>query len=80
MLYKFMTTIILTACFNDFRSLTNVEEITNFKYLSFINVSHNHLDLNALDVLRELEYVVVVRADHNNVDSLCLSPMPYLQV
>ncbi|KAF0760340.1 leucine-rich repeat-containing protein 23-like [Aphis craccivora] len=64
----------------DHRSLTNIEEIINFKYLSFINVSHNNLNLDALDVLRELEYVVVVRADHNNVDSLCLSPMPYLQV
>ncbi|KAL5244510.1 hypothetical protein ACI65C_011920 [Semiaphis heraclei] len=64
----------------DNRNLTNIEEITNFKYLSYINVSHNHLDLDALDVLRELGYVVVLQADHNNIDSLCLSPMPYLQV
>ncbi|KAL4131742.1 hypothetical protein QTP88_009014 [Uroleucon formosanum] len=63
----------------DNRNLTNIEEITKFKYLSLINVSHNHLGLDALDVLRELQYVVVVQADHNNVDSLCLSPMPYLQ-
>jgi len=62
------------------RNLTNIEEVANFKYLSIINVSHNHLDLNGLDVLRGLEYVVEILADHNVVQSLCLSSMAYLQV
>ncbi|VVC36905.1 Leucine-rich repeat,Leucine-rich repeat domain, L domain-like [Cinara cedri] len=62
------------------RNLTNIEEITHFKYLSLIDLSYNHLDLISLDVLRDLVHVVFVQADHNVVNSLCLTSLPYLQV
>ncbi|XP_050432697.1 leucine-rich repeat-containing protein 23-like [Adelges cooleyi] len=62
------------------RELTNIEVIPSFKFLSFVNVSCNYLDLEALDVLKGLENALIIYADHNSVESLHLTSMPYLKV
>lgn len=62
------------------RDLTNIDIISNFKYLSFINVSYNYLNSKALDSLKNLPHVLLIYADNNLVESLHLTPMPHLKV
>lgn len=62
------------------RKLTNVRTILNFKHVLFVDVAGNFLDLDALQVLTELPYLILLKADRNITESAALNPAPFLQV
>lgn len=45
-----------------------------------MDVGGNFLDLDALQVLTELPYLILLRAERNIVESAALNPAPFLQV
>ncbi|XP_031768401.2 leucine-rich repeat-containing protein 23-like [Galleria mellonella] len=60
--------------------LTDLSGIKSFKHLQFVDVSNNSLDLDALQVLTELPFLVLIQADKNVLYSAALKKMKYLQV
>ncbi|KAJ8928377.1 hypothetical protein NQ314_019042 [Rhamnusium bicolor] len=62
------------------KKLTDVAIILNFKHVLFVDLSGNFLNLDALQVLSGMPFMIFLRADRNRIESAALSPMPYLQV
>lgn len=60
--------------------LTDISAISHFKHLQFVDVSNNHLELEALQAVTELPFLVLIHADHNALQSAALRKMKYLQV
>lgn len=54
--------------------------IINFKHLFFVDVSGNFLDLDALQILAQLPFLIALRAQRNRIESAALETMPFLQV
>ncbi|XP_059060685.1 leucine-rich repeat-containing protein 23-like isoform X2 [Achroia grisella] len=61
-------------------SLTDISGLKYYKHLQFVDVSDNHLDLDALQVLTDLQFLVLIHADKNILHSAALKKMKYLQV
>ncbi|KAK9887197.1 hypothetical protein WA026_021039 [Henosepilachna vigintioctopunctata] len=64
---------------NDMK-LTDISKITCFKHVLFVDVSGNFLELEALQILCELPYLILLKAERNKITSAALNPCPYLQV
>ncbi|XP_044263080.1 leucine-rich repeat-containing protein 23-like [Tribolium madens] len=62
------------------RKLTDVSIILRFKHVLFLDLSGNYLTTDALQVLTEMPFLILLKAERNRVDSAALKPMPYLQV
>ncbi|KAJ8941317.1 hypothetical protein NQ318_017857 [Aromia moschata] len=62
------------------KKLTDVSTILNFKHVLFLDLGGNHLDLNALQVLSGMAFLIYLKAERNRVESAALDPMHYLQV
>lgn len=60
--------------------LTNISAIKSFRHLQFVDVSHNNLDLEALQDVTELPFLVLIHADNNRLNSAALKKMKYMQV
>lgn len=60
--------------------LTDISSIKYFKHLQFVDVSNNNLELEALQAVTELPFLVLIHADHNALYSAALRKMKYLQV
>ncbi|CAH0701994.1 unnamed protein product [Spodoptera exigua] len=60
--------------------LTRIDAIRSFKNIMFLDVSNNCLDIQALQVIAELPYLILIHADDNKLSSAELKPMKYLQV
>lgn len=61
-------------------SLTDIAAIKCFKHLQFVDVSNNHIDLDMLQAVTELPYLVLIHADKNLLHSAALKKTKYLQV
>lgn len=61
-------------------NLTSIVTIKTFRHLQFLDVSNNHIDLDSLQVVSELPYLVLIHADKNLLHSAALKKMKYLQV
>ncbi|KOB70007.1 putative axonemal leucine-rich repeat protein [Operophtera brumata] len=61
-------------------SLTDIGAIKSFKHLQFVDVSNNFLDLDSLQPVTELPYLVLIHADKNLLNSVALKKTKYLQV
>lgn len=72
--------LTVNVCFSFCRKLTDVRTILNFKHVLFVDVSGNYLTLDALQVLTEMPYLVLLKAERNLVESAALQRMPFLQV
>lgn len=59
--------------------LTDVTKILAFKHVLFVDVSGNRLDQEALDVLADMPYLVLLKAERNVIGGASFRPMPYLQ-
>lgn len=62
------------------RKLTDISTILNFKHVLFVDVSRNYLDLDALQALTAMPFLVLLKAERNKIESAALKPMHYLQV
>ncbi|CAG9766660.1 unnamed protein product [Ceutorhynchus assimilis] len=62
------------------RKLTEVSTILNFKHVLFLDLSGNLLNLEALQVLAQMPFLLWLTANRNRVESGALQEMPYLQV
>lgn len=60
--------------------LTDISIIAHFKHVLFIDLSGNLLNVNALQILIELPYLVYLKVEKNRLDSGALMQMQYLQV
>lgn len=60
--------------------LTDITSIKYFQHLQFVDVSDNYLDLEALQVVTEIPFLVLIHADKNKLESAALKKMKYLQV
>ncbi|KAL3277206.1 hypothetical protein HHI36_012556 [Cryptolaemus montrouzieri] len=60
--------------------LTDITKITCFKHVLFVDVSGNYLELEALQVLCEMPFLILLKAERNKLTSAALNPCPYLQV
>ncbi|XP_030035386.1 leucine-rich repeat-containing protein 23-like [Manduca sexta] len=69
----------LKATLTDMK-LTDITAIKSFKHLQFLNVSNNFLDLEALQVITQLQFLILIQADKNNLYSVALKKMKYMQV
>lgn len=61
-------------------SLKNIEAITYFKHLQFVDISDNSLTIEAMQCLAKLPYLLLIHADRNNAVSAVFKRMKYLQV
>ncbi|XP_052737520.1 leucine-rich repeat-containing protein 23-like [Bicyclus anynana] len=61
-------------------SLTNISAIKSFQHLQFVDVSDNCLDLENLQAVTELPFLVLIHADKNLLYSAALKRMKYMQV
>ncbi|KAJ8725444.1 hypothetical protein PYW08_003627 [Mythimna loreyi] len=59
--------------------MTNIRAIRRYRHLMFLDVSNNCLDLDALQVIAELPYLILIHADNNKLTSAAIKPMKYLQ-
>ncbi|CAH1119342.1 unnamed protein product [Phaedon cochleariae] len=62
------------------KKLTDITIVVNFKHLLFLDLSDNYLNLEALQVVSKLPYLIFLRAERNRVESVGLERMSYLQV
>ncbi|XP_023013747.2 leucine-rich repeat-containing protein 23 [Leptinotarsa decemlineata] len=62
------------------KKLTDISIIANFKHLLFVDLSGNLLNLEALEVLTQLPFLIFLKAERNRIESASLQCMPYLQV
>lgn len=62
------------------KKLTDVSVILNFKHVLFLDLSGNLLNLEALQVLANMPFLIMLKADRNRVESAALDTIPYLQV
>ncbi|KAG5882096.1 hypothetical protein JTB14_017515 [Gonioctena quinquepunctata] len=62
------------------KKLTDISVIENFKHLLFLDLSGNFLNLEALEVLAKLPYLLFIKAERNRIESAALPCMPFLQV
>ncbi|XP_045469596.1 leucine-rich repeat-containing protein 23-like [Harmonia axyridis] len=60
--------------------LTDISKITCFKHVLFVDVSGNFLELGALQILCEMPFLILLKAERNKITSAALDPCPYLQV
>lgn len=60
--------------------LTDIEIISNFKHVLYVDLSGNFLNLEALQPVCKLPYLLYLKAERNKIESAALTPMPYLQV
>ncbi|XP_076260575.1 leucine-rich repeat-containing protein 23-like [Rhynchophorus ferrugineus] len=60
--------------------LTDVSIILSFKHVLFVDLSGNFLNLDALQVLCKMPFLILLKADRNRVESGSLNSMPYLQM
>ncbi|CAH2217349.1 jg5658 [Pararge aegeria aegeria] len=61
-------------------SLTNISAIRSFQHLQFVNFSNNNLDLESLQDVTALPFLVLIHADKNVLYSAALKKMKYMQV
>ncbi|XP_018576488.1 leucine-rich repeat-containing protein 23-like [Anoplophora glabripennis] len=61
------------------RKLTDISIILNFKHVLFIDLSDNFLNLDALQVLSGMPFLLYLKVERNKVESAALEPMYYLQ-
>lgn len=54
--------------------------ILNFKHVLFVDISGNFLNLEAVDVLADMPFLVYLKAERNVIESAALRPIPFLQV
>lgn len=59
--------------------LTSIRAVKRYKNLMFLDVSDNLLELDALQVITELPYLILIHADNNKLYSAAIKPMKYLQ-
>ncbi|KAJ8985723.1 hypothetical protein NQ317_014374 [Molorchus minor] len=62
------------------RKLTDVSTILNFKHVLFLDLSGNYLNLEGLQVLSGMPFLIYLNSDRNIVESAALNPIYYLQV
>lgn len=60
--------------------LTNIEAITCFKHLQFVDVSNNYLNIQRLQPVTELPFLILLQADNNELSTAALKKCKYLQV
>lgn len=60
--------------------LTNIVAITCFKQLQFVDFSNNKLDIQRLQPVTELPFLVYLQADKNQLYTAALKRCKYLQV
>ncbi|XP_034840310.1 leucine-rich repeat-containing protein 23-like [Maniola hyperantus] len=61
-------------------NLTNISAIKSFQHLQFLDVSNNSLDLESLQEVTKLPFLVLIHADKNLLNSAALKKMKYMQV
>ncbi|ENN75360.1 hypothetical protein HUJ04_006579 [Dendroctonus ponderosae] len=61
------------------KKLTDISIILNFKHVLFLDLSGNYLNLEALQVLAKMPFLLMLNANRNRVESGALDTMPYLQ-
>lgn len=61
------------------RKLTDVSIILNFKHVLFVDISDNFLNLEGLQVLAGMPFLLYLRAERNRVESAAIDPIYYLQ-
>ncbi|XP_045781586.1 leucine-rich repeat-containing protein 23-like [Maniola jurtina] len=61
-------------------NLTNISAIKSFQHLQFVDVSNNSLDLESLQEVTELPFLILIHADKNLLNSAALKKMKYMQV
>ncbi|XP_047021010.1 leucine-rich repeat-containing protein 23-like [Helicoverpa zea] len=59
--------------------MTRIDAIKGYRHLMFLDVSNNYLDINALQIITELPYLILIQADGNRLTSAGLKQMKYLQ-
>ncbi|XP_018335157.1 leucine-rich repeat-containing protein 23-like [Agrilus planipennis] len=62
------------------RKLTHVDIILNFKHVLFIDISGNYLTLDSLQILTNMPFLILLKAERNRMQSAALKPAPYLQL
>ncbi|XP_050304039.1 leucine-rich repeat-containing protein 23-like [Anthonomus grandis grandis] len=62
------------------RKLTEVSVVLTFKHVLFLDLSGNFLNLEALQVLQGMPFLILLRANRNRVESGALNAIHYLQV
>lgn len=60
--------------------LTNINALKCFQHLQFVDVSRNNLDLEGLQAVTALPFLVLLQADKNRIESAALNKTKYLQV
>ncbi|XP_060527367.1 leucine-rich repeat-containing protein 23-like [Cylas formicarius] len=60
--------------------LTDVTVVLNFKHVMFLDLSRNLLDLEALQVVTKMPFLLLLKAERNRLESAALSEAHYLQV
>ncbi|XP_067009262.2 leucine-rich repeat-containing protein 23-like [Anabrus simplex] len=60
--------------------LTDISVIPSFKHVLFVDVIGNRLKDDALEVLANMEFLLMIKADENRLRSARITTMPYLQV
>lgn len=61
-------------------SLTNINALKCFQHLQFVDLSYNNLDLEGLQAVTALPFLVLLQADKNRISSGALNKTKYLQV
>ncbi|KAK5638721.1 hypothetical protein RI129_013016 [Pyrocoelia pectoralis] len=62
------------------RMLTDVSVILSFKHILFVDVSDNFLTFEALEILTEMPFLILLKADGNRINTAKFEKMAYLQV
>ncbi|KAL1516396.1 hypothetical protein ABEB36_000314 [Hypothenemus hampei] len=61
------------------RKLTDISVIINFRHVLFLDLTGNFLNLDALQVLTGLPFLIMLKVSRNRVESAALDTMHYLQ-
>ncbi|XP_030764578.1 leucine-rich repeat-containing protein 23-like [Sitophilus oryzae] len=62
------------------KKLTDISIVLSFKHVLFLDFSGNFLTMEALQVLSQMPFLILLKADRNRIESGALGEMPYLQV
>ncbi|KAK4877837.1 hypothetical protein RN001_010343 [Aquatica leii] len=62
------------------RDLTDISVILSFKHVLFVDVSDNCLSLEGLQVLTNMPFLIMLKAEHNRITSAALKTINCLQV
>lgn len=62
------------------KKLTDISVITKFKHLLYLDLSGNCLNLDGIQPVCELPYLLYLKAERNVIESAALKSIPFLQV